>query len=369
MLHVITTLNRGGAENHLVLLLKKMVEKGFSPAVAYLQGHGYWRKELEQRGIEVFDLGLPWRRYGDPRPIFRLAELIKKWRPDIIHAHMPPAELYTRLALLGLKEEVPLIISKHNTQPFYPGPGESYIARWVAGRAKKIIAISKAVQNYMVTREKIPRKKFVVVHYGLDPSPFESVQPSQFIKWRRVWKAAPDALIIGTVARLVPQKALHIMLEAFSIYLHSSSKAKLVIVGEGPLKKNLQNLANKLGISSQVIWAGFQEDIPAIMNAFDIFALSSEWEGFGMVLLEAMAAKKPIIATRVDAIPEIVEHQVTGLLVPPRASQAMAEAFSFFEDTRRRAQYGKAGFLRLKRYFTLDQMTDKTLQVYHEAWR
>ena len=167
--HVITTLNKGGAESHLVDLCRSMRQRGVEITVAYLKGDGYWAAELAKLGVAV--VALEAKRYADLAAIYRLRRAIVASQPDIVHAHMPPAELYAVLALRGLPE-VRLVTSKHNDQePFYRGPGASLLERHCAGRAHSMIAISNAVQSYFAASwpERLARK-LVTIRYGISPT-------------------------------------------------------------------------------------------------------------------------------------------------------------------------------------------------------
>jgi hypothetical protein len=164
ILHVITTISRGGAENHLFELIKSQVGQGFKVSVAYLKGDGYWRNEYESIGVLVVDLRMG--NYGELRPIFRLLSVIRKYRPSIVHAHLPPAELYTRLSLIGItRTRIPLIISKHNDERFYKGPAQKMLGSWVAKRAERLIAISDAVRNYMIGGEGLEIPSVSYLHF------------------------------------------------------------------------------------------------------------------------------------------------------------------------------------------------------------
>jgi glycosyltransferase involved in cell wall biosynthesis len=368
VLHVITAIKRGGAENNLVDLIQEQIKHQCQVTVAYLKGENYWQSKLESLGVSVIHLGL--RYYGELNPAFKLHSTIKSLQPDIIHAHLPPAELYTRIALLGLSTtRFPLIISKHNDTTFYKGFGQHFIGAWVAIRAKKIIAISNAVKhNSCIRNLNCPPEKVATIYYGIDPIPYERFSPEEVKKLRLLWSVTDDTYLIGAVARLVPQKALHILLEGFNLYLKTATKpTKLVVVGTGILESDLKAQADHLGIQDKVIWAGFREDIPVVMNALDLFALTSNYEGLGLVLLEAMSAAKPIVATEVSAIPEVVADGVTGILFPPQDSIALAKAFEFFENDEVRLRFGTAGQQRVKSAFTLEHMINQTLAVYQEC--
>lgn len=366
VLHVITTINRGGAENHLVELVRGQVAHGLSVAIAYLKGDGYWTAALRQAGAELTCLGLG--RYGELGPLQRLRSLLAGFAPDIVHAHMPPAELYARLALLFAGARTPLVISKHNDEPFYRGPGQRWLGRWVARRATRLISISDAVNRYACANLGQVASKVTTVHYGIDPAPYRAVMAEAVTALRATWDVPRDAWVIGTVARLAPQKALPVMLEGYARYRAIATRpSRLVLVGRGPLEAELKALAERLGIANQMVLAGFREDIPVVMKAFDCFALTSEYEGFGLVLLEAMAAARPVVATAVSAIPEVVADGETGVLCPVGDAAAVAAAFARVEDGLLRVRLGQAGAHRAAERFTLDRMVSKTLAIYREC--
>lgn len=363
ILHVITTVNRGGAENHLVELVRGQIGQGLQVTVAYLKGDGYWAAELRDLGARVESLRLTY--YGEPAPVWRLRDLIRQCKPDIIHAHMPPAELYARLALMFLRSSSVLVISKHNDEPFYRGLGQRVVGAWVARRAAYMIAISDAVNNYARNHLSMPIERVVTVHYGIDPHPFRQVEDERRRALRAEWGVPTGAWVIGTVARLVPQKALHVLLTGYAQYrLRARHPSRLVLVGRGPLESELKALAQQLKITDEIVWAGFREDIPVVMNAFDIFALTSLYEGFGLVLLEAMAAARPVVATAVSAIPEVVKDGETGILCKAGDAENLAQAFDRLEDESARERMGRAGLQRAESEFTLSCMVEKTLGIY-----
>ncbi len=365
VIHVITQINRGGAENHLFELVKGQLGHGLEVLVAYLKGDGYWTLPLRKLGAGVEPLRLT--RYGDLGPIARLRDLINDWQPNLVHAHLPPGELYARLALLGFGS-IPFVVSKHNDEPFYSGLGNLTLGRWVARRAARVIAISNAVRSYVASQLSIPLNRVAVIHYGIDPSPYAAVDSETRSAVRAGWGIRPEELVIGTVARLFPQKALHVLLEAYTAYRKVGRRpARLVIVGRGPLEQDLKSIAARLGIEADIVWAGFREDVPAVMTAFDVFVLTSAYEGFGLVLLEAMAAARPVIATAVSAIPEIVQDNVTGMLCPPRDHARIGAAIMQLEDSNERARLGLAGRVRAMDQFTLERMVTRTITLYQSC--
>ena len=363
ILHVITTIDRGGAENHLYALVRGQKAAGHDVAVAFLKGSGEWGEGYRDLHVSVHDLGM--RRYGDLRPLPRLRKLVKG--ADVVHAHLPPAEFYARLALLGMPQRARMVISKHNDNPFYGGPLSGWLARWVAKRADSVIAISDAVNRYMQGAG-LPAGKLKTVHYGMSPVPPPSI--AEVERLRAQWGVGERELLFVTVARLVPQKALHVLVEAYRRYRAMSVvPSRLCIVGDGPLRDALMSQVRESGLDPHVVLAGRRADIPVVMRAQDVFVLSSVHEGFGLVLLEAMDAARPIIATRVSAIPEVVEDGVSGTLVTSDDPDAFAAAMLAMEDSRLRARFGEAGRAGLLERFPVERMVSQTLAVYSEALR
>jgi glycosyltransferase involved in cell wall biosynthesis len=363
ILHVSTTLNRGGCENNLAELLIRQKSAGHPVAIAYLKGDGYWARLLTDKGIRVVSLGL--NRYGDIAPIWTLRRLIKEVRPDILHVHLAPAELYTALAMMGMRRPPALIIGKHNDEPFYRGPGQRLVGTWVARKAAKFIAVSDAVKKHMCSELDQSPSRVAVVHYGIDPGPFERVKESEWRAIRVEWNVPENAILIGAAAQFDGRKALHILLAGYARYRQQAqSPSRLVLLGRGPLEQELRQLAAQLGIADEVIWAGFREDMNVVMNALDIFTLTSVREALGLVFLEAMSASKPVIATAVGGIPDVVLDEETGLLCPVNDSEQISKAMSRYEDAGLRARLGAAGHARVKNDFTVAHMVDEVFNVY-----
>lgn len=365
VLHTITGIERGGAENHLFDLVKHQLASGMRVTVAYLRGQGYWAPTMRKLGARVDFLKL--RFYGDPRPLRLLRAILAETRFDLIHSHLPPAELYTRVALATRGDTTtPVLISKHNDCPFHRLPGERVLGRWVASRAEFVIAISEAVNRYMTgSALGLPASQVRTIRYGIDSTPYENVPQEKVAALRSEWGVNDDTFVIGFAGRLVEQKAIPKLLEAYALFRKTnSSDTRLVLAGRGELDGELRQCAARLGISDHVVWAGFREDVPVMMRAFDAFALTSVHEGFGLVLVEAMAAERPVIATRSGAIPEVVLEGETGFLA--NDPQEVAQALAKLCDPELRARFGAAGRRRVKERFDLDRMCAETDALYRE---
>ena len=370
VLHVITSINRGGAQNHLVDLIQGQIDTyGCQVACVYLKGDGYWSDGLKQLGASVIPLEL--KRYGEIKPLLRLHHTLQAFKPDLVHAHLGPAELYTRMALIG-NARLPLIISQHNEDRFYPGPGYTVLERWVVKRACCIIAISHSVGKFCAAHWPDPlSQRLQVIHHGINPAPYRAVPAGEVAALRRAWGVDSDTFLVGTVGQMIPRKGLDALIDGFAGHASANraSTARLVLVGEGPLEPQLKRQVEERGLGARVVWAGFREDIPVVMQALDLFVLSSTSEGFGLVLLEAMSAGKPVIASAVSAIPEIVIDEVTGILIPPRSPQALADALSFLATNPEIGKrYGEAGRVRVEQHFCFGNMVDKVMECYQRVF-
>ena len=200
------------------------------------------------------------------------------------------------------------------------------------------------------------------MHYGL--SSIERTRPSP-TQIREKYNIHPDELLLISVGRLIEQKGHHLMISAFGEIVHDYPGARLMLVGDGPSRNNLQKQTCELNLEQNVIFAGWQEQVEDYYSAADIFVHPSLWEGFGLVLLEAMSHHKPIIASSVSAIPEIVIHNETGILVPPGDSVALAKAMlRLCSDSGEREEMGRKGGERLARKFTVERMVDEVMKAY-----
>jgi glycosyltransferase involved in cell wall biosynthesis len=365
VLHVITSIVRGGAESHVVDLTRGQVDRGASVTVAYLKDEPYWHDALVKAGVAVKSLGMS--HYGDPRPIAHLCAAMRSLRPDVLHAHLPPAELYSRLALAAGGSARAFVLTRHNDEGFYRGPLHREVGAWVARRADIVIAVSDTVREQTHRYLGVSPTKTRTIRHGIDSEPFARTTAAERNRLRAEWGATDDTVVVGTVGRLTPQKGLHVLLEGFAHYrVLTSRPSRLVLVGCGPLETELKARSLELGLADVVVWAGFRDDIPAVMSSFDVFALSSHYEGFGIVLLEAMTAGKPLVATNVSAIPELVEDGINGLLSPGGDPVAFSGAILRLEDKALREKLGMAGRKRAGE-FTLDRMVDATLAAYGRA--
>ena len=209
------------------------------------------------------------------------------------------------------------IFTRHNSEPFWPsGPRiiTNLLSRFICKRASKGISISNAVKSYLIKRGEIPNGYTIdVVYYGFQKN--TSTNSASLISITNLMNNQSSNFKIGTIGRLVPQKDYPTLLSSFSIVMKSVPNIELYVVGEGYLQKDLIELGKSLGINDKVNWLGKTEYIKEFLSKIDLFILPSKYEGFGLVLLEAMVAKKPIIAANNSAIPEVLGKTYEGLFL------------------------------------------------------
>lgn len=366
VLHVITILNPGGAENHLLSLSRGLLARGYQIEVAYLkEGYGGLAPTFESSGIPVHPLHM--RAWGDVSAFLRLVHLPRTRQYDIIHTHLPRADLYGAIA--ARVTGIPTVISTKHSESFsVTSPLGELTGRLAERYISHSIAISDHLRRfYLKERIAVCPEHISTVHYGLSVKDF--VDGINLLEARRCVRAglgiAPEALVVGTVTRLVPEKPNAYLLQAFAMLRPQIRQAHLLIVGHGRQREELEALAAELEIERDVTFAGFRRDVAAVMASLDVFVLNSVREAFGLVLLEAMALAKPVVATRAGAIPEIVEDGKTGILVPVRDTQALAAAIlELLRDPHRRHAMGEKGFERVGREFSVEKMVEKTEEIY-----
>ena len=305
--HLITTIERGGAEKQLLTLASEQVQSGLKVEVIYLKGKSELKKDLEEFGVEVnkFLVGKSFLKQ-----ISLLSKYLRK-NPSPIHAHLPKSEL---LAAIVVPNKY-FIFTRHNSEPFWPGSPRiisNLLSKFVCKRASQGIAISNAVKSYLIKRGELPTGYIIdVVYYGFQKN--GSTNSVGLKSMKNLMTSQSSVFKIGTIGRLVPQKDYPTLLNAFSNVLKSFPETELYVVGEGYLQKDLIESSEFLGINDKVHWLGKTWYIKEFLSIIDLFILPSKYEGFGLVLLEAMIAKKPIIAANNSAIPEVLGKSYEGL--------------------------------------------------------
>lgn len=347
--HVITTINRGGAENQLLVLVREQVRIGLEVHVIYLKGEPELEKDFARAGATVHHELAQKSVLVQP---FLLRKLIGKGE-SIVHAHLPRAEL----ASLLKPKNVKLIVSRHNAEPFFPGAPilvSNILARVVEIRSKKIIAISNAVRNYLISRGEVRNpENIVVVLYGYQ---------RHFSDKRDKTDVSFSLNKIGSISRLADQKDIPTMLQAFKTFREAHPQVTLSILGAGPLDSELKNLTKQMGLGESVTFHGRSSKIYEFLAELDAFILTSKYEGFGMVLLEAMDSGLPIIASNNSAIPEVLGSDFLGLCQTGNAAD-FSKKLEDLTDEAYRLRVLDQQATRLAA-FSAEQMCESLLAIY-----
>jgi glycosyltransferase involved in cell wall biosynthesis len=367
VLHLINTLSAGGAELHLLTLCRQLKRQGVETVVACLREHvkdsRSLRLDFENEGIRVVRLEADGRY--DLRFVATLASLVKKERPAILHTHLPRADLAGAFGRL-LCPSVFWLSSVHNIH------SKSWSGRWtlplfnfIWRRADKVVAISHAVKDWLVKERSLPSERVTVIHYGIDPERF--LQPNADLKEK--W-SLNGSVSVGSLGRLEHRKGHDCLIRAMPALLECNPNARLLIGGHDPLgySKNLQALIDRLRLNSYARLVGTQNDVPSFFNALDVFAFATRAEGFGQVAIEAMAAGKPVVASKIPPITEIVVDGKTGLLVEPDKPKAFADAIGWlFAHPEEARNMGRRGQERVYSHFSAQRMADEMIALYDKV--
>lgn len=297
--HVVTTIARGGAENQLLMLAKGQIERGYSVTVCPLKGKLELEDEFKKFGVEVVKT---LHAVGFLSQIKQMRKLINH-RYSIIHAHLPQAELLVSLS--GLRNYV---VSRHFGGQFFPGRNilvSRWLSKFAVRNAGSVIAISESVAQYLLRSHELQKSTLLkVVPYGFDEEVFLGTNA----KLVNAGIAPNKKRVFGTIARLSEEKDLPTLIKAFHLHQQNPefSGNQLEVYGEGALEPSLRQLISDLSLQDSVQLKGRTQIPGQVMNSFDVFILTSKFEGFGMVLLEAMSLGKPIICSRIDAALEVL---------------------------------------------------------------
>jgi glycosyltransferase involved in cell wall biosynthesis len=358
--HVMKVTGVAGAEQHLLRLLPALRASGVDAQFVGLDVANTDAARLydgfARAGVPVEHV----RCTYDVNPLMErdLVRVLRRLQPDLVHTHLVHADVYGAAAARITR--VPFVSTRHNDDRYQLGPFR-YVDRAFAAGARRLIAISDAVRRFLITAG-LPAAKFETIHYGLDEMP---ALPSELMPAQA---GVPDGVpLVLAIGRMIAQKDHATLLHAFAVVHAKHPDARLAILGDGPLAAETRALAGALGLGDVVVLPGRLETRDWLERA-NMFVHTSRWEGFGIVLLEAMLAGLPVVATRVSAVPEIVVDGGTGLLVDPGDAPAVAGALGgLVEDTTRARALGEAGLERARTQFSVARMTASTAAVYERA--
>lgn len=361
VLILIDTLESAGAENVAVNIAIRLKDsERFRPVVCSTRWGGVLEEVLGVNNIKY--IMLKRNRSYEAYKFLSLRKIINEENIRMIHAHKLGSNLWG--VMLGRLYNVPVIAHCH---------AQTY--SWSSSLADKIIerlsyiivSISEYERQRLIKEEGISPSKIVTIYNGIDSNNYKT-KPNLDIKRQLGIKV--DSPVVGIVAVFRPQKNHELFLLAAQEILKRNKNICFLLVGDGPTRKRIEDLALKLGIAKSCIFTGSRRDIPDILSIIDIGVLSSHWEGLPLAVLEYMASSKPIVATGVGGIPEVIQDGVNGFLIPAGDFKMLAQRVSLLLDNKDLAlEMGRKGLLILRRGFTMDSMMRKIEDLYARILR
>ena len=356
ILLVITGLGMGGAEHVVTSLADTLVTRGHLVKIAYLTGNAIVLPENPDIEIVALDLKSPKNTLVS---YFKLRGLVKRFKPDVIHSHMFHANVLSRL--LRLSAVVPkLICTAHSNNE--GGKLRMLVYRLTDGLADISTNVSQQAVDEFVAKGAVKVGRMVAIVNGIDINRFSFNDNARQVLHSQL--SLKDKKMILAVGRLDTPKDYPNLLNAVALLVKKRRDFKVFITGDGPLKEELLSLMNNLGISEFVEFLGVRRDVSALMSATDLFVLSSAWEGFGLVVAEAMACERVVVATDCGGVNEIVSSN--GFLVQPQNSIFLAETLNktLKLNDEERNKIGGAARQRIIEKFSLDANVDAYLKLY-----
>ena len=332
-------------------------------------------KLVRENGMKAHlfsDFVQPVHPLKDCLALIKLTFFLRKEKCHIVHTHNSKAGFIGRLAakLAG----VPIIVHTvhgfafHDQEPIWRQILFKNLERIAHHWCDRMIFISQPLIDWAIRERIAPKNKTIKIYSGIDLAQFQPVPEEKKIQIKEKWGIGQDEIVIGVVSKLWEGKGHAILIKAFKEIRQEVQNAKLVIVGEGYLQKDLQNLTNSLGLQDHVIFTGFQMDVSEISATFDVAVLPSFFEGMGRVLLEAMALGKPVVASNVGGIPDLVKDGINGLLTTPGDVQGLAYAVKkLLVDKVLAAKLAKEAIKMTTEQFSAQIMADSIKEVYIEC--
>jgi glycosyltransferase involved in cell wall biosynthesis len=350
IVHVDAHVSWRGGEQQVLYLTRFLCERGYESLVI-CQPHSALYQRIRGDGLPVRALSM--RHDIDVVAAWRLGTYLQRQRVDILHMHGSHDHTIGLLASM-LAPKVRKVVSRRVDF----APMRHRWSRWKYMRPGVCyVTVSEAVRRVLIAGG-VPAHTIQTIHSGIDLCRFDQVPPAPML-------FAAGTRVIGTVGHLAGHKGHRFLLEAMGYILQTEPRVGLVIVGAGTLRADLEAQAMALGIADQVRFTGFRDDVLALMQSFEIFVFPSIMEGLGTAMLDAMALRKPVVATRAGGIPEVLQDGVSGLLVPPQAPEALARAIRYvLHHPEQGRALGEAGRKRVEQYFTAEHMAARTLHMY-----
>jgi glycosyltransferase involved in cell wall biosynthesis len=372
ILHIHTLSVISGSGLNVLDTVKRLKEKGYKVEFASSPEGGSLIDEVASCGITVRPLRYLGREVNilkDPLALFELMLLIRRQRYDIVHTHNSKAGFIGRIAarIAGVAVVIHTIHGFSFHEYERPPLRILYVLleRLAAKFSDRLITVSTPLKDWGLRLEIGREKQYCVIPDGIDIELF--TVKTDLAKTKSELGIRPDSLIVGLVAKLWDGKGHHTLIKAMPKIIEELPQVKFIFAGDGYLRQDLENLVASLCLKDYTIFTGFRKDIPELTAIFDVAVLPSFFEGLGRSLLEAMVLGKPVVATDVGGIPEVVKHNKNGFLVSPGDSVALAEAIiKLLKDKELCQKMGEEGRRQINERFSAKKMVDDIEGVYQE---
>ncbi|OZM79404.1 glycosyltransferase [Pseudonocardia sp. MH-G8] len=350
---VVPDLGTGGAERHVVTLAPALDPARFTVSVVCIGDEGALFTTLTRQGVPGRALHSRYRRL---RALLGLIRIMRRERPDVVITRGYNADTLGRIAA-ALTRVPRSVVWVHNSSDITPrSPVRRVVYRLLDAVTSAYYGVAEVQRGYLVDQLGFPESKIEVIENGVDPARFRPPPPGERARVARELGISPTGPTIGILAVLRPEKDHSTALHAMRTVLDEIPDARLVLIGDGPARGALEQLAEELGIARSVVFAGARSDVAPLLAVVDVVLLSSYTECFPLAVLEAMACGLPVVGTDVGGVPEMIDDGTTGRLVPPRDPRAMAEALiKLLRDPEPAAEMGRAARRRVEERFTLER--------------
>ena len=380
VLRVIARLNVGGPALHVAYLTAGLADHGYDTTlVAGTVGRGEESMAFiaDAKGvrIEVIDeLARSISPLRDARAVWKLAQLIRRERPTILHTHTAKAGAVGRVAaLLAGRARPPIVVHTfhgHVLRGYFNRVatfGFRTLERLLAYATTRLIAVSPEVRDDLVRLHVAPASKFAVIRLGIELDQRVGGDAAGRTETRRVLGLAGDPFVVGWVGRMTAVKRTDLVVEVLRELVGRGVDARLLLVGDGPDRDHLERYAHELGVIKRCLFLGYQEEVARFYDAIDVLLLPSVNEGTPVSVIEALAAERPAVATRVGGTPDVIRDGVDGFLVDSADPGELAERLAeLARDPGRRAEMGAAGRSRVLERYAVDRLVDDVDALYRE---
>ncbi|MGL4609445.1 MAG: glycosyltransferase [Trueperaceae bacterium] len=356
---IVTRLELAGAEKQLVQIATGLQERGWQVSVLSMLLPVAYEKDLRDKGVTVATLGME-RGAPNPKYLFQAAGIFRKWKPQVLCTFNYHADVFGRFA--GKLAGIPVVTSSIRNENFGGGFRDALI-KYTNVLAPQMTTNSTLAAKSLIGRGLIPEKNMRVIPNGIKLEPYAFRRDARDAL-RAEWGIPEEEFLWLAVGRLEEQKDFKTLLQAFSKVFHG----RLLIAGEGPMLGELRTDANTLGLKDRVKFLGLRKDIPHVLSAVDAFVLSSAWEGLPNVVMEALAAAKPVVATDVGGVRELVEESKSGFIVPAKSPAPLSEAMQNLMTLAptQRTEMGRYGFEHVRKTYSLESVTTQWEQFFLE---